>query len=198
MTKLSPLLIAALVLPLAGLGLAWADTHRKAQMGTDWDVPIQGYDPRDLLRGHYITYQYDWPGTAGQNSGGFISELCIEGSAPTITRVTIPNMPMVEEAGKPAPVPPKCAITARAPSGGNDLRNGLEGGLYYLPQDQALEYEKKLRDPKLQGVIRLRIRDDGITTPVGLSFRARAPETPPAEPLAVPPQEEQGEASPIR
>jgi hypothetical protein len=179
------ILIAALGLPLAGLGLAWADTHRKAQLGTDWDVPIFGYDPRDLLRGHYITYTYDWPGLK-RNTGAFISELCIEGTAPDITRVTFVNMPVVEEFGKAPPKPPKCTITARAPQGGNDRGNGLEGGLYYLPQDKAREYEKKLADPKLQGVIRLRIRDDGITTPVGISFRPRPP-----EPLALPPQEGQ-------
>ncbi len=192
--KSNPLiLIAALALPLLGLGAAWADTHRKAQMGTDWDVPIRGYDPRDLLRGHYITYSYDWPGLSAQNDGSFINELCIEGTAPAITRVTMPNMPIVEEAGKAPPLPAKCSITARAPQGGDDRGNGLEGGLFYLPQDKALVYEKKLADPNLQGVIRLRIRDDGITRPVGISFRPRPP-----EPLATPPQEGQDEGAIIR
>jgi hypothetical protein len=186
MKRSALLLIAALALPLAGLGLTWADTHRNAQLGTDWDVPIQGYDPRDLLRGHYITYRYDWPGLTEEQERSFITELCIEGVAPNISRVTIPNMPMVEVAGEAPPKPPKCTITARAPRGGDNQGNGLEGGLYYLPQDKALDYEKKLANPKLQGVIRLRIRDDGITRPVGISFRPR-----PAEPLATPPQEGQ-------
>ena len=171
MERKSLILGAALALPLIGLGLAWADTHRKAQTGTDWDVPIMGYDPRDLLRGHYITYQYDWPGLKRDNFG-FVTELCIEGSSPTIRRVSIPNLPIVEEPGKPTPQP-KCAVTARALQGGDDQGNGLEGGLYYLPQTQAADYERKLRDPKLQGIIRLRIRDDGITRPMGLTFRTR-------------------------
>ncbi len=165
------ILSAALALPLMGLGLAWADTHRKAQMGTDWTVPIRGYDPRDLLRGHYVTYQYDWP-RLKRDDMGFITELCIEGTAPVIQRVTIPNM-AVAQASDPSLSQPKCAITARAPTGGDDQRNGLEGGLFYVPQSQAAAYEKKLRDPDLQGLIRLRIRDDGITRPVALTFRPR-------------------------
>jgi hypothetical protein len=171
MERKSLILGAALALPLIGLGLAWADTHRKAQTGTDWDVPIMGYDPRDLLRGHYITYQYDWPGLKRERFG-FVTELCVEGSAPAISRVTIPNMPMTAAASSPPPQS-KCAVSARAPQGGDDQGNGLEGGIYYVPQTQAVDYEKKLRDPKLQGVIRLRIRDDGITRPVGLTFRPR-------------------------
>ncbi len=171
MERKALILSAALALPLIGLGLAWADTHRKAQMGTDWIVPIRGYDPRDLLRGHYITYRYDWPGLKNDDMG-FITQLCLEGSAPTITRVTIPGAAVVGEGGVPQPEP-KCAITIRAPTGGDDRRNGLEGGLFYVPQDKAADYEKKLRDPLLQGFIRLRIRDDGITRPVALTFQPR-------------------------
>lgn len=28
--------------------------------GTAWTVPVSGYDPRDLLRGHYVQFNYDW------------------------------------------------------------------------------------------------------------------------------------------
>lgn len=28
--------------------------------GTIWTVPIAGYDPRDLLRGHFLQFQYVW------------------------------------------------------------------------------------------------------------------------------------------
>lgn len=167
MERTSLILAASLALPLTGLGLLWADTHSKAQLGTDWEVPIMGYDPRDLLRGHYVTYRYDWPGWK-RDTLGFVKELCIEGTAPKIDRVSTPN----QELGRPAQVP-ECTVIARAPSGGDDRGNGLEGGLFYLPQDKAAAYEKKLRDPKLQGVIRLRIREDGITRPVALTFQPR-------------------------
>lgn len=40
------------------LSLSW---HH--QQGTAIKVPITGYDPRDLLSGHYIQYQIDWDHT---------------------------------------------------------------------------------------------------------------------------------------
>jgi|GEM_PF-2187218 len=33
--------------------------HHAIPKGTQWELPISGYDPRDLLRGRYIVFQYD-------------------------------------------------------------------------------------------------------------------------------------------
>lgn len=40
------------------LFLAWQRNH-----GTEVKVAVMGYDPRDLLSGHYIQYQIDWDKT---------------------------------------------------------------------------------------------------------------------------------------
>ena len=48
-------LIAA-ILPVAGLAGLWAISANTYRQGTEWEVPIQGYDPRDLLRGHYVEF----------------------------------------------------------------------------------------------------------------------------------------------
>ncbi len=40
------------------LSLAWHQHH-----GTEIKVSIAGYDPRDLLSGHYIQYEIDWDHT---------------------------------------------------------------------------------------------------------------------------------------
>lgn len=153
------LLWAALALPLIGLGGSWAVTHLKSQQGTDWDVPIRGYDPRDLLRGHYITFQYDWPGLKRDGDAfAYIDTLCITGVAPAITSASR----TAETSG--------CATIARASqwdAGGNGLGNGI----FYVPQTKAASYERALRDPKQQGVMRVRIRDDGLVQPVALRFR---------------------------
>jgi len=50
------------------------------------NVPIRGYDPRDLLRGHYIQGQFDWdweiePAAANSDTG-------IEGAACVLTSDT--------------------------------------------------------------------------------------------------------------
>jgi hypothetical protein len=148
-------------LPLIGFGASWAMTHQKAQQGTDWDVPITGYDPRDLLRGHYIQYRYEWPGVDADENGNWpwFAALCIEGRAPSITRVSR----LEHEA------PAKCTSIARAP---DDGMTDLIRGRFYVPQTRASEYENKLRDLKLQGVMRVRIREDGVMTPRSLHFRA--------------------------
>ena len=94
-------LAVALALPLIVLASTWWTTARAAREGQDWLIPITGYDPRDLLRGHFVQYRYDWPMGArspteqGQDiatfSIGSARQLCIEGIAPNIREVrTLP------------------------------------------------------------------------------------------------------------
>lgn len=51
--------LVALALPL--LGTAGLIVRGEiAVRGREWEFKIRGYDPRDLLRGHYLTYRIDW------------------------------------------------------------------------------------------------------------------------------------------
>lgn len=157
------LFLATLALPVIGLAASWAVTHQRAQQGTEWDVPIRGYDPRDLLRGHYITFQYDWPGLAREGDGfTYVDTLCIKGIAPKIASATRPTSGHV--------LPPDCVSVARA-SSWDEGGNGLANGIYYVPQAKAADYERTLRDPKQQGVMRVHIRKDGLVRPISLTFR---------------------------
>lgn len=178
-------LAAALALPLAAFAYSWASTYRLAQQGQEWLIPIQGYDPRDLLRGHYITYRYDWPVAASPDqrngAGGpfrdyYPNELCIEGVAPNITSVravdTVPR-----RAGEP--VGQGCAIIVRAALGTRQEVRGLDSGILYASQARAIELSRQLADRKQQGLLRVRIRPDGVMRPVDLAFRPR-PAPPPA------------------
>ncbi|MEO0699811.1 MAG: GDYXXLXY domain-containing protein, partial [Pseudomonadota bacterium] len=58
-TALRALFLVAL--PFAGLAALWWQSDTLSRQGTDWEVEIEGYDPRDLLRGHYVEFQYAWP-----------------------------------------------------------------------------------------------------------------------------------------
>jgi len=49
-------LLVALVLPILGVGGLIVHSEL-ALRGDEWRLPIRGYDPRDLLRGHYLTFQ---------------------------------------------------------------------------------------------------------------------------------------------
>lgn len=172
----STIRLLALILPLLGLALTWAYSHVRAQQGTEWDVPVRGYDPRDLLRGHYIVYSYDWPGLDPKLDPASAGELCLMGSAPRIVRT---------EQGPPGGGPCANRIAA-VDRGSSALRgNGLDGGILYVAQTEARHLERQLTDPKLQGVVRIRVRDDGMITPLRITFRPR-PVVPRVEPAPAP------------
>ncbi|MGI5864830.1 MAG: GDYXXLXY domain-containing protein [Myxococcales bacterium] len=51
--------LVALLLPVVGtIGLIVRG--ELALRGSEWRFKITGYDPRDLLRGHYLVYRIDW------------------------------------------------------------------------------------------------------------------------------------------
>ncbi|UZW57028.1 GDYXXLXY domain-containing protein [Sphingobium sp. JS3065] len=176
--SLRPWLAAALMLPLVALGLSWAVTYRLAQQGQEWLVPIRGYDPRDLLRGHYVQYQYDWPVDAASSENGdnvpfsasLASQLCIEGTAPDIARVR--ELPVV--LGRPDPEQARgCAIIVRSSLGARREVRGLGSGILFTSQTRALALSRQLTDSRLQGFVRVRIRPDGVMRPVDIEFRPR-------------------------
>jgi hypothetical protein len=151
---------AALVLPLIGLAAAWALSHQRAGRGTDWEVPVQGYDPRDLLRGHYLMFQYDWPITDEDDVPGPGMMLCLEGDAPIINSAEV------------VPLQTRCPRPLRAAPG-----DTLLAGKLYIPQERAAALERQLADPALRGIVTLRVRDDGRYTPTGIRFEPRPQDT---------------------
>lgn len=172
------MLAATLLLPLAALAVSWAVTHHQAQQGQDWLIPIQGYDPRDLLRGHYVQYRYDWPTSPEQQqtesavSPGDADALCIIGSAPHVRAVRpLPSSsdPIVDK---------DCAIILRGTLGTRREIRGLDRGIFYASQSQALVLSRKLADPDVQGLIRVRVRPDGMLRPIAMEFRRRPRPTP--------------------
>jgi hypothetical protein len=152
--------LAAFALPLAGLAALWGWSDYQSRQGTDWLVPIGGYDPRDLLRGHYVQYAYDWPGLDGAalRQGG-PAELCLHGAAPRLERVS-----------HPAPGAP-CEHRARAFDAGRAYPTGLSNGRVYIAQTRSEELTRNLADPDLRGFVVLRQREDGTITPRVLRFR---------------------------
>lgn len=153
------LALAAIAFPLAGLALLWGWSDWRSRQGTAWEVPVEGYDPRDLLRGHYVMYRYRWPGltTNADSLGfGFGAGLCLDGTAPRIARVR------VDMTGT-------CANRIRAEQG----TGSLAGGRYYVPQTAARGIERRLMDPAQQAILRFRLRGDGLIVPLDLRFRAK-------------------------
>lgn len=163
--------IAELVLPVVALSLLWGWTDWRSRQGTTWQVRVEGYDPRDLLRGHYVLYRYRWPGLA--TDAAHAGDLCLDGTTPRIANVRVADE-------RP------CRNRVRHDQGTGDLA----GGRYYVPQSQAAAIERRLMDPGQTATLRFRLRGDGLIVPLGLDFHPktaaeRATET--AERQAVPP-----------
>ena len=123
------ILIAALILlPLIGL-LAFAGRLENARkQGTPWRIAIEGYDPRDILRGHYLTYRYKWNwGITDAAEIAFPSCLCLKPGA------TGHDDPLVF----PCSVETVCETLLK----GGDLFSGK----VYIPEEEAPLLETNLR-----------------------------------------------------
>jgi hypothetical protein len=152
--------LAAFALPLAGLAALWGWSDYLSRQGTDWLVPVAGYDPRDLLRGHYVQFSYDWPGLDDTGlAADVLADLCLHGTAPRLERVSRPA------SGS------RCAHLARAADADRSYPTGLLSGRVYIAQTQSDELTRKLGDPDLRGFVVLRQREDGTITPRELRFR---------------------------
>jgi len=65
-------LLVTVMIPFILLCLLIARAEYHLSVGTQWDIAITGYDPRDLLRGHYLRFRlaYNWQDTKNECSGG--------------------------------------------------------------------------------------------------------------------------------
>jgi hypothetical protein len=155
--------LAAAILPLLGLGALWAQSDRTYHQGTEWEVPIMGYDPRDYLRGHYVEFGYDWPGLETRDFANRPNALCLVGEAPRLDRVT------ERRPGQACPHP------VSTDGSGVYGRNALMTGRLYIGQDRAAQLEDSLRNRDQRGIVTIRQREDGSFTPIAIRFRPLTP-----------------------
>lgn len=53
-------LLLIVMIPFILLCLLIVRAEYHLNMGTEWDIAVRGYDPRDLLRGHYLRFRLDY------------------------------------------------------------------------------------------------------------------------------------------
>ncbi|MCW5882707.1 MAG: GDYXXLXY domain-containing protein [Anaerolineae bacterium] len=148
--------IAALALPLATLGAMVGDAERGLRDAGVMRVAIRGYDPQDMLRGHYLRYQFEW--NAEPAFIGRARQLCVL-SAPADAPARV--RPLAESGTWSSAT--DCAFVVkgwgevlaegrrlepgeRGPAG--RLRftpSGVESGRLYIPERHAQELERLLR-----------------------------------------------------
>lgn len=149
------LLAAALLLPLAGLGAGILLQETGAQGASEWRIPVAGYDPRDPLRGRFITFRYVWRVTGPAHlcrSGG--CDLCLEEGGTQVRA-----MPKGDSCPtRIDPVASRIALTY-APEFGADGQPLLAMSRLFVSEASAPRLEAQLRAGPMQ--LRARLTRDG-------------------------------------
>jgi hypothetical protein len=124
--------IVALVLPLLAIGLGIVRAELFRGRARDFVFEIEGYDPRDLLRGHYLQFRLRVEPLS-------VREACDERSAECclcLTRSAPDAVPYVERAS--------CATARASCDGALHVRFLNEPQRYYVPEQRARSFEKRL------------------------------------------------------
>lgn len=134
-------LILALVLPwVILLGLFAYNTVARVQ-AQSWLLPVEGYDPRNLVYGHYVLARFKWPQTEAESPGctGPDCCLCLGAENMIAQPFTLRYASRMD-----------CALIPSATCTGHiALKNTLwdQGFKIYLAQEDGPVAEKYLRDP---------------------------------------------------
>lgn len=120
-------LVIALIFPIVALVALTAYKKYVLSFGIEIILPISGYDPRDLLSGHYLIYQIDYgvDGICAGNSGQQTGYICLE--------------PKMFSYSTPA----GCSKLIRGTCNYGRFEAGIEK--YYLPQGKAKDLEDQIR-----------------------------------------------------
>lgn len=166
------LVIASLALPVVTLGAMVGDAERGLADAGVMRVAIRGYDPRDMLRGHYLRYRFEWD--AEITYIGRAARLCVLSAppdAPARVRPLAPEGRDASAAGCAMVVQGGGTVLAEArrqepaesgPAGRLEFTpRGAESGRLYVPERHAAELEKLLRDGKVQLTIDLAVSRAG-------------------------------------
>ncbi|MGZ9109006.1 MAG: GDYXXLXY domain-containing protein [Micavibrio sp.] len=147
MSKTTTLVLGALALALMIVlpSLLMAKAMYDRANGTIWQISIEGYDPRDLLRGHYLNFTYDWnfkdDAAAECPYDGQSCCLCLNEAAAG-SNVD----PVATLVGCQSPEARQCTSKIIGKKGWNGIVSGNHP--YFVPQEHALALETLLREGK--------------------------------------------------
>jgi hypothetical protein len=156
--------VATLVLPVLALAGLVGQQEWLLANGRILSVPLTGFDPRDLLRGHYIRAQLDWDwerAPAVKDYETADGALCVLAEAPK------PRVRFIAgwKAGDRIDADCRLIIAghARPPSrfAPTTLDNGDGGIQFYIPESRANDLETLMRERPGSFTADLAIRADG-------------------------------------
>lgn len=120
-------LVIALAFPIVALAALAAYKRSVLSFGNEVILPISGYDPRDLLAGHYLIYQIDYglDGICSEKTTERVGYVCLE---PKLFSYSLPE---------------GCSKLIRGTCNYGRFEAGIEK--YYVPQEKAKELEDQVR-----------------------------------------------------
>ncbi len=128
-------LLVALLIPIAALAALAGWKGWIATTGHRVTLPIEGFDPRDLLSGHYLIYRIDY-GVEGLCEGKLgTAYVCLD--------------PKGYFPDKPA----ECRLPLRGSCDATRFTAGIER--FYLPEDKARALDRVVRDKRGSVVLAL-------------------------------------------
>ncbi len=162
------LVIAALALPIAVLAAMVGDAEHRIANAQVVRVAIRGYDPRDMLRGHYLVYRFDW--NAEITFVGRTERLCVVAApadAPARVRPLAADGAEASTAGCALVLKGWGEVLPEARRIQLDERRlqftpaGVASGRLYVPERHARELERLLASGKVQLTIDLAVMETG-------------------------------------
>lgn len=157
MTQRHRLKLAALVLllPLLVLGGIVARNERDIASAKTWRVKITGYDPRDLLYGHYLSFRFDWGAslTRGTCAAAQSCCLCLDAQNGSTT-------PLASR--KSCAAATQCASHVPMPDGTNKDAFNPEGTQrYFIPESAATRLNTLLANRQYNLQVDVKIAPSG-------------------------------------
>lgn len=128
-------LIIALLFPILALVGFTAYKKHILTVGREVILPVSGYDPRDLLAGHYLIYQVDYG----------VENICPDKRSTKTAFICLENKTFSYYS------PQSCKILIRGVCDYGQFKAGIEK--YYIPEAQSQELTKKIRNKQASIVI---------------------------------------------
>ena len=145
------LVLIAVAIPFVVLCLLIARAEYHIHNGDQWSFELQGYDPRDLLRGHYLRLNVSYDMDSKKNSCTSSEECCL------CLSKTEERVPRVHEAS--------CSVAKTQCDGFmlSSYRNSMSR--YYIPEADAKRAETILADARANRTAFLTVSINGKGEP---------------------------------
>ncbi|GJL86184.1 MAG: hypothetical protein DHS20C02_19590 [Micavibrio sp.] len=138
--------VLVLVLPILVLAGMTGKVAIRQQVGEQiWRVKITGYDPRDLLYGHYLRFRYDWNIGANPHTSSASPKnqtcLCLNQSGDGYSN------PEVYQTHCKAPENKSCQSVMKVYRHGNrySLNRNEVSEKYFIPEENSEEIDRLFR-----------------------------------------------------